>query len=243
MKKETVMVAAALAVGIGIGVGQGLTGARGTAAAWAESAGVPADGREQTVIAVAKEARPAVVSVRRDGGMGSGIVIRRDGVILTNAHVVGDAKEVGVGFADGKKLQGRVMGVDASADVAVVKVDGASLPVAPLADSDHLDVGQTAIAIGNPMGLEGTVTTGVVSATNRQRSADDFVGFIQTDAAINPGNSGGPLLDSHGRVMGINTWIIGKATGLGFAVPINVARDVAQQVLTTGQVRHASSGS
>ena len=241
MRKETVIVAAALAAGLGVGMGQGLTGVQ-SAVAWAASMNAPADGREQTVIAVAHEARPAVVSVRRDGGLGSGVVIRPDGVILTNAHVVADAQEVDVRFADGKTLQGRVMGKDPAADVAVVKVAAQGLPVAPLADSDHLDVGQTAIAIGNPMGLEGTVTTGVVSATNRQRSADDFVGFIQTDAAINPGNSGGPLLDSRGRVMGINTWIIGKATGLGFAVPINVAKDVAQQVLATGQVRHAVLG-
>jgi len=122
-------------------------------------------------------------------------------------------------------------------------VDARNLPVAPFADSDRLDVGQAAIAIGNPLGLEGTVTTGVVSATNRQRSPNDFFGFIQTDAAINPGNSGGPLLDSVGRVMGINTWIIGQgAQGLGFAVPINVARDVADQLITQGRVRRALLG-
>ncbi|HEU4754740.1 MAG TPA: trypsin-like peptidase domain-containing protein, partial [Armatimonadota bacterium] len=173
---------------------------------------------------------------------GSGIIVRQDGVVLTNAHVVGDAKQVDVRFADGRTLSGQVMGVDPVVDVAVVRVAAKGLPEAALADSDHLDVGQVAIAIGNPMGLEGTVTTGVVSATNRQRSLDDFVGFIQTDAAINPGNSGGPLLDSQGRVIGINTWIIGKATGLGFAVPINVAKDVEKQVLQSGRVRRAVLG-
>jgi S1-C subfamily serine protease len=168
-------------------------------------------------------------------------------VILTNAHVTGGARTVGVRFADGRTLEGRLLGEDSieqgGADIAVVQVNTADLPVARLADSDNLDVGQSAIAIGSPLGLEGTVTTGVVSATNRQRSPDDIVGFIQTDAAINPGNSGGPLLDSQGRVMGINTWIIGRgAQGLGFAVPINVARDVADQLITQGRVRRALLG-
>ena len=163
-------------------------------------------------------------------------------MILTNAHVVGNASEVQIRLANGKELPARVLGKDPSVDIAVVKVTGAELPEAVLADSDQLEVGQRAIAIGNPLGFEGTVTTGVVSATNRQRSLDDFVGFIQTDAAINPGNSGGPLLDSQGRVMGINTWIVGRASGLGFAVPINVAKDVAKQVLETGQVRRAVLG-
>ncbi len=200
-------------------------------------------GEEQSVIGVVRRARPAVVRVSRGTGLGSGVIVRADGVILTNAHVVGDADEVGIQTAGGRTLSGRVLGRDTDADIAVVKVDARSLPVAPFADSDHLDVGQAAIAIGNPLGLEGTVTTGVVSATNRQRSPNDFFGFIQTDAAINPGNSGGPLLDSQGRVMGINTWIIGQgAQGLGFAVPINVAREVADQIIQTGHVRRPILG-
>ncbi|HTE21141.1 MAG TPA: trypsin-like peptidase domain-containing protein [Armatimonadota bacterium] len=197
---------------------------------------------EQTVIRVAKQARPAVVSVSRDGGSGSGVIIRADGVILTNAHVVGDAKTVGVRLSDGRKLEGQVLGADPAVDVAVVRVNASNLQVAPLANSDRLEVGQAAIAIGNPLGLDGTLTTGVVSAINRQRSLNDFVNFIQTDAAINPGNSGGPLLDSEGRVMGINTWIMGRTTGLGFAVPINLAREVATQVLETGTVRRVIIG-
>ena len=189
---------------------------------------------ERAVIDVVRDVRPAVISVLRNGGSGSGVIIRQDGVILTNAHVVGDASVVGVRFADGKTVEGRVLGSDPAVDIAVVKVKAGRLPTAPFADSDKLEVGQDAIAIGNPLGLEGTVTTGVVSATNRQRDPSDFVGFIQTDAAINPGNSGGPLLDSDGRVIGINTFIFARgAQGLGFAVPINVARDTANPVSYT----------
>lgn len=242
MKQLATIVAASLAGGVGIGIGQGVIGVRDLPAAVAQAPVLPTSTEEQTVISVARIARPAVVRVKRGEGTGSGVIIRRDGVILTNAHVVADARQVDIRLASGKSLPGQVLGVDPVVDVAVVKVDAKDLPEAPLADSDRLDVGQTAIAIGNPLGFEGSVTTGVVSATNRQRSPDDFVGFIQTDAAINPGNSGGPLLDSQGRVIGINTWIIGRASGMGFAVPINVARDVAKQVLTTGQVRRAVLG-
>lgn len=241
MKQAAVVVAASLAGGIGIGVGQGLMGGPQMPVAWAQ-ASIPTAGEEQTVIRVVRDVRPGVVRVKRQGGAGTGFVIRKDGVILTNAHVVGDAKKVEIGLASGKTLDGQVIGVDPTVDVAVVKVSGESLPEVPMADSDKLVVGQTAIAIGNPMGLDGTVTTGVVSATERQRSLDDFVGFIQTDAAINPGNSGGPLLDSYGRVIGMNTWIISRATGLGFAVPINVARDVAEQVMAKGKVSRAVLG-
>lgn len=241
-KHVSAVVAASLAGGIGIGVGQGLVGARGMSEAIAQSVSIPSGSQEQTVIQVVRQVRPAVVSVKRGGGSGSGVIIRQDGVVLTNAHVVGDAKSVKIKLANGRELDGQVLGVDPAVDVAVVKVPASGLPVAEFADSDRLNVGQTAIAIGNPMGLEGTVTTGVVSATNRQRSADDFVEFVQTDAAINPGNSGGPLLDSQGRVVGINTWIIGRASGLGFAVPINTARDVARQVMEKGRVQRAVLG-
>ena len=242
MRKTATILAASLSVGVGVGVGQGLVGVRDLPVAWAQSAAGLRSAEEQTVIRVAKQARPAVVSVSRDGGSGSGVIIRADGVILTNAHVVGDAKQVGVRLSDGRKLEGQVLGADPAVDVAVVRVNASNLPVAPMANSDRLEVGQAAIAIGNPLGLDGTLTTGVVSAINRQRSLNDFVNFIQTDAAINPGNSGGPLLDSEGRVMGINTWIMGRTTGLGFAVPINLAREVATQVLETGTVRRVIIG-
>jgi len=243
MKNASMIVAASLAAGVGVGVGQGMiSGGRQMPGAWAQAASATRSAEEETVINVSKQVRPAVVNIKRDQASGSGVVIRREGVILTNAHVVGTAKEVEVQFSDGRKMQGQVAGVDPTVDIAVIKVPAKDLIVAQIADSDQIEVGQTAIAIGNPMGLQGTVTTGVVSAVNRQRGPDDFVGFVQTDAAINPGNSGGPLLDSVGRVVGINTWIIGRATGLGFAVPINVAKDVANQVLNQGGIRRAVIG-
>jgi S1-C subfamily serine protease len=199
---------------------------------------------ELTIVTVARQVAPSVVSVQRDGGVGSGVIIRRDGVILTNAHVVGDAPQVRIGLADGRELNGRVLGRDPSVDVAVVQLQGDNLPAAPFADSDRLLVGQTAIAIGNPLGLERTVTRGVVSAIDRSPRGFGLDGLIQTDAAISPGNSGGPLLDSQGRVIGINTAVIEApgASGLGFAIPINLARHIAEQVLTTGVIRRAFLG-
>jgi S1-C subfamily serine protease len=199
---------------------------------------------ELTVVTVARQVAPSVVSVQRNGGFGSGVIIRRDGVVLTNAHVVGDAEQVRIGLADGRELGGRVLGRDPSVDVAVVRVSGDDLPAALLADSDGLLVGQTAIAIGNPLGLERTVTRGVVSAIDRSPRGFGLDGLIQTDAAISPGNSGGPLLDSRGRVIGINTAVLAApgASGLGFAIPINLARQIAEQVLTTGEIRRAFLG-
>jgi S1-C subfamily serine protease len=198
---------------------------------------------EETVIRVARSATPAVVGVSRGGGSGSGVIVRADGVIITNAHVVGNARQVEITTADGRTLTGRVLGRDTSVDTAIVQVDATNLPAAPLGDSDRLEVGQVAVAIGNPLGLERTVTRGVVSAINRDpRGIGIASGLIQTDAAINPGNSGGPLLDSSGRVIGINTAILAGTTGLGFAIPINVATDVMQQILATGRVRRAFLG-
>ncbi|HEY0372808.1 MAG TPA: trypsin-like peptidase domain-containing protein [Thermoanaerobaculia bacterium] len=198
---------------------------------------------EETVIRVARTATPAVVAISRRGGSGSGVIVRANGIILTNAHVVGSARTVEVRTADGRTFTGNVLGLDPSVDTAVVQVPAKNLPAAPLGDSDRLDVGQIAIAIGNPLGLERTVTRGVVSATNREPEGVEIAaGLIQTDAAINPGNSGGPLLDSSGRVIGINTATYSGATGLGFAVPINVATDVMEQILTTGRVRRAVLG-
>ncbi len=198
---------------------------------------------EEMVIRVARNATPAVVSVSREGGSGSGVIVRNDGVILTNAHVVGTVRTVEVRTADGRTFSGTVLGRDPSVDVAVVRVQATNLPAAQLGDSDRLEVGQVAVAIGNPLGLDRTVTRGVVSATNRDPQGFGIAaGLIQTDAAINPGNSGGPLLDSSGRVIGINTAILVGTTGLGFAVPINVAIDVMQQILTTGRVRRTYLG-
>ncbi len=198
---------------------------------------------EETVIRVARTATPAVVSVSRRGGSGSGVIVRADGIILTNAHVVGNARTVEIRTADGRTFNGTVIGRDTDVDTAVVRVNATNLPSAPLGDSDRLEVGQVAVAIGNPLGLERTVTRGVVSAINRDpRGIGLAAGLIQTDAAINPGNSGGPLLDSSGRVIGINTAILAGTTGLGFAIPINLATDVMNQLLTTGRVRRSFLG-
>ena len=198
---------------------------------------------EEIIIQVARAITPAVVSVvQTNVGSGSGVIIRADGVILTNAHVVGDASTVEVGLADGRRVAGQVLARDPRVDVAVVRVDLTGLPTAPLGNSDQLEVGQIAIAIGNPIGLDRTVTTGIVSAVNRSPRGFELGGLIQTDAAINPGNSGGPLLDSQGRVIGINSAILQGTTGLGFAIPINLAQDIANQVLTTGRVVRAYLG-
>jgi serine protease Do len=202
------------------------------------------DPAERITVDVARNASPEVVSVRREGGLGSGVIVNADGVILTNAHVVGDVDQVDVGLADGRTLRGRVVGRDPTVDVAVVRVQAKNLPAAPLGDSDRLVPGQKAIAIGNPLGLERTVTEGVVSAVNRNPRGFGLDGLIQTDAAISPGNSGGPLLNSSGEVIGINTAVISApgASGLGFAIPINLANDIAHQVLTTGRITRAFLG-
>ncbi len=166
---------------------------------------------EQMYIKVARDVSPAVVSVAREGASGSGFFVRKDGIILTNAHVVANAAQVEIGLADGRRMIGEVLGADPSMDVAVVRVDLTDAPVVPLANSDQLQVGQITVAIGNPFGLDRTLTTGVVSAVNRSPKGVQFGGLIQTDAAINPGNSGGPLLDSDGRVIGINSAIFSSS--------------------------------
>ena len=235
--------------GVAIGVGLGLAGGdrEPVERAWAQAQTVAARSgpllpEEQSVIRVARQITPAVVGVSGGAGSGSGIIIRNDGVVLTNAHVVGDARSVTITTADGRQLRGSVLGRDPTVDVAVVRVTERNLPLAPVGDSDDLQVGQQAIAIGNPVGLERTVTTGIISAVNRSPRGFELGGLIQTDAAINPGNSGGPLLDSQGRVIGITTAILRGTTGLGFAIPINLANDVANQILTTGRVRRAFLG-
>ncbi len=183
---------------------------------------------------------------RVERGQGSGFVIRQDGLILTNAHVVAGADTVTVKMKDGRELQGKVLGADSLTDVAVVKVQGTNLPTVRMGDADQLKPGEWAIAIGNPLGLENTVTVGIISATGRTSSdvrvPDKRVNFIQTDAAINPGNSGGPLLNQRGEVIGMNTAIIGGAQGLGFAIPINTAQRIADQLVAKGRVDHAYLG-
>lgn len=234
-KQVVAVLALALAVFVGATIGSNRKPDEGLALAQTRTRARSQN--EETIIRVAREATPAVVSVVVPGyGSGSGVVISTDGVIITNRHVVANAANVEIGFADGRRVVGRVLGRDPSLDIAVVRVPLRDLPAAPLGDSDKLEVGQTAIAIGNPIGLDRSVTTGIVSAVNRSPRGFELGGLIQTDAAINEGNSGGPLLDSQGRVIGINTVIIRGTTGLGFAIPINMARDIAEQVIATGVI-------
>jgi Do/DeqQ family serine protease len=183
---------------------------------------------------------------RVERGTGSGFIISNDGIILTNSHVVDGTNTVTVLLKDGRTLQGKVLGQDSLTDVAVVKIQASNLPVVQMGNSDQLRPGEWAIAIGNPLGLDNTVTAGIISATGRTSGdvgvPDKRVGFIQTDAAINPGNSGGPLLNQFGQVVGMNTAIIGGAQGLGFAIPIKTAQRIANQLVATGKVNHPFLG-
>ncbi|WP_287128933.1 trypsin-like peptidase domain-containing protein [Candidatus Cyanaurora vandensis] len=180
-------------------------------------------------------------------GQGSGFIIDPNGTILTNAHVVANAQQVTVKLTDERQFQGRVLGTDPITDIAVVKIDGAGqLPAAVLGSSSNLRPGQFVVALGDPLGFENTVTAGIVSALRRPSSqigiSEKRVDFIQTDAAINPGNSGGPLINLRGEVIGINTAIIQGAQGLGFAIPIDLARQVAQQLISQGSVTRSYVG-
>jgi S1-C subfamily serine protease len=183
---------------------------------------------------------------RVEKGTGSGFILSADGKIVTNAHVVNGVDLVKVTFKSGQVLEGKVVGVDRETDVAVLQVDAHNLPTVTLGDSDKLVQGEWAIAIGNPLGLDNTVTVGIISATGRSSSQvgipDKRVSFIQTDAAINPGNSGGPLLNARGEVIGINTAIRANAQGLGFAIPIQTATRITTQLFATGKVRHPYLG-
>ncbi|MEH2403231.1 MAG: HhoA/HhoB/HtrA family serine endopeptidase [Nostoc sp.] len=183
---------------------------------------------------------------RVERGTGSGFIISADGRILTNAHVVDGADTVTVTLKDGRSFKGKVLGKDELTDVAVVKIQADNLPLVALGNSDKLQAGEWAIAIGNPLGLDNTVTTGIISATGRSSNLigapDKRVEYIQTDAAINPGNSGGPLLNYRGEVIAMNTAIIQGAQGLGFAIPINTAQHVSSQLIATGKVEHPYLG-
>ncbi len=173
-------------------------------------------------------------------GKGSGLIIDRNGYVITNNHVIDGATRVQVHLKDGRTFLGEVVGSDASTDIAVIKVDAANLPAASLGDSERLRVGQIALAIGNTLGLQGgpTVSMGVVSALGRPLPGTDFIfeGLIQTDTAINPGNSGGPLADIGGNMIGMNTAMIPFAQGVGFAIPVNTIKWVVQQILEKGRV-------
>jgi serine protease Do len=178
-------------------------------------------------------------------GQGSGFIVSSDGTILTNAHVVRDAKQVNVKLSDRREFAAKVLGSDAATDVAVLKIDARGLPTVNLGDSKSVQVGDYVLAIGAPYGFEQTATQGIVSAKGRSLPGDGVVPFIQTDAAVNPGNSGGPLFDGSGRVVGINAQIYSQSggfQGLAFAIPIDVALQVKDQIVAHGHVDHARLG-
>jgi serine protease Do len=178
-------------------------------------------------------------------GLGSGFIISPDGLILTNAHVVREAKDVTVKLSDRREYTAKVLGFDTATDIAVLKIDAKGLPVVRLGDPKNLEVGDPVLAIGAPYGLEQTATSGIVSAKGRSLPGDAVVPFIQTDAAVNPGNSGGPLFDGTGSVVGINSQIYsrtGSFAGVSFAIPINVALKVKDQIVATGKAQHGRLG-
>ncbi len=207
------------------------------------SEGEALDAFSRVVVTVAEKLRPAVVNLRvgrgMRGGSGSGVLFAPDGFLLTNHHVVQGSEKVRVRLNDGSEMHGRVIGNDPWTDLAVVQAEGETFPFAHFGDSAALKVGQLAVAIGSPLGFESTVTAGVISALGRTlRSVSGHLvdNIIQTDAALNPGNSGGPLVDSLGRVVGINTAIIQPAQGICFAVPVNTAKTILPQLLKHGRV-------
>lgn len=189
-----------------------------------------------------------VPRTRIERGQGSGVIFSDEGLVLTNAHVVERTDQLIVGLSDGRRVLGNVVGEDSLTDLAVIKLKAKGpWPTAQLGDSDNLKVGDWAIAVGNPFGLENTVTLGIISNLNRDVAqlgiSDKRIDLIQTDAAINPGNSGGPLLNSVGEVIGINTLVrSGPGAGLGFAIPINRARKIAKDLITTGRAKHPMIG-
>lgn len=177
-------------------------------------------------------------------GKGSGFIIDKEGYVLTNNHVIEGADKIKVTLMDGRSFDAERVGQDPTFDLAIIKIKANGLPILELGDSDKTEIGEWVVAIGNPFGLENTVTSGVISAKNRTLQAPgvNFQGFMQTDAAINPGNSGGPLIDLNGKVIGINTAIVPYAQGLGFAVPINMAKQIMDDLIKHGEVRRGWLG-
>ncbi len=203
------------------------------------------DAYSHAVTSVVEKVGPAVVSVALRRGGGSGVLFTPDGYLLTNAHVVGRSRSVTVSLPDGSTHEGNVVGADSATDLAVAHIDGNHFPAAELGNSARLRVGQLVIAIGNPLGFSFTVSAGVVSALGRTLRAQDgrpMDAIVQSDVALNPGNSGGPLVDSRGRVVGINTAVILGAQGLGFSVPIDTARWVLGELMQHGRVRRGVLG-
>jgi len=227
----------------------------------AEAAGPqPLDAEEQENISVYRKALPAVVNITSTAvafdffygavpqqGAGSGFVIDNDGHILTNFHVVENARQVEVTTSDKKKYKAQIIGTDPAHDLAVIQIAAKNVPRAEIGDSKNLVVGQKVFAIGNPFGLNGTMTRGIISSIRSVRGPRGFIDeAIQTDAAINPGNSGGPLLNSHGQVIGINSMIftggVEQSAGIGFAIPINTAKSVLDDLVRIGHARYPTLG-
>ncbi len=231
------------------------------------AAQAPQPSRRTPVVAVVEKVSPAVVNISAEStvrevdpffgifgfgtrrpaqSLGSGFVIDRNGIVVTNAHVIEGASRITVTLLDGRELEADVLGSDRDADLAVLKVKASNLPALPLGRSSDLMIGETVIAIGNPFGLSHTVTTGVLSALGRtvpsERGERLFTDFLQTDASINPGNSGGPLVNIAGDVIGINTAIIQGATGIGFAIPADRARRVIDDLLRFGELQPLWTG-
>lgn len=213
------------------------------------------DAYSRAVVGVVDKVGPEVVSIGvrkrtrslRYGqeGAGSGVIIAPDGFVLTNHHVVEGAEDVQVRLTDGRSFSAHLVGSDPATDLAVVRAEASNLPTAELGDSDSLRVGQLVIAIGNPLGFQSTVSTGVISALGRalrSQAGRLIENVIQTDVPLNPGNSGGPLVDSRGRVIGINTAMIFMAQGISFAVPVNTVKWVVGELVTRGKVRRAYLG-
>jgi len=225
-----------------------------------EAAPPPFDSEEQLNISVYKKALPTVVNITSTAvaydffygavpqqGMGSGFVIDTEGHILTNYHVIQDARQLEVTTSDKKKYKAQIVGVDPPHDLAVIQIPTTAVPAAEIGDSKNLVVGQKVFAIGNPFGLSGTMTRGIISSIRSVRGPRGFIDeAIQTDAAINPGNSGGPLLNSKGQVIGINSMIltggVEQSAGIGFAIPINTAKAVLDDLVHLGHARYPSLG-
>ncbi|HTO95586.1 MAG TPA: trypsin-like peptidase domain-containing protein [Myxococcales bacterium] len=197
------------------------------------------DAYSHAVTSVVEKVGPAVARISLPRGGGSGVLFTPDGYLLTNAHVVGKSRQVSVSLPDGSTREGNVVGADPATDLAVAHIEGNHFPTAELGESGKLRVGQLVIAIGNPLGFSFTVSAGVLSALGRTLRAQDgrlIDSVLQTDVALNPGNSGGPLVDSRGRVVGINTAMILGAQGLSFAVPVDTARWVLGELMRHGRV-------